>query len=380
MKRTELTDDKEKRLAKMGEKKWRDLMAKQNPDMSASVDWNIEAARSGKLPALIPAEESTPKNELGPLYFVGAVEGCKGKMRIIREYWDAGLPQGDYKTLWTLPEDAGGRHIAATSNMYHACHNSEIRNSAAVPRMRYDHETRINCEVATHANNMYQNQGEWIRDSSDGAAPSNGGNAAGSSSWRFEQDMSKASVGQFCVGVGIGTEKSDTERYVWVSKIKSLNMERKTLTVVDLQPSKDPWVRDNMKNMKWSPSRRAGAFFFVNAALLSPTNTHRLNQILCRADANEVKNENIICYMKKLNKGGVFDKKTCEAVCSHEMWNEKKLDDDDDVAARSRSREQDREQPDAVEDSEDGEDGELDENDSEATEEDSNEDATSDSD
>ena len=193
----------------MGDKKWRDLMAKQSPDMSASVDWNIEAARTGILPNLTSAEDSTPKNALGPLYFVGAVEGCKGKMRIIREYWDANLPQDNYKTLWTLPEDAGpdACHIAAVTNMYHSCHNDRIRSSVAVPRMRHAGETRNNCAAATHENNMFQNQGSWVRSSDlSNGSTANSGNAAGSSSWRFEQDMSKARVNQFCVGVGIGTQ------------------------------------------------------------------------------------------------------------------------------------------------------------------------------
>ena len=87
-------------------------------------------------------------------------------------------------------------------------------------------------------------------------------------------------------------------------------MQRKTLVTVDLQPNKDPWIQGNMDTIKW---------------------THRAGQ-----KEEEVKNENVIAYIKKLNRGGRFNKATREAVCGHEMWNK----DDEE----SRSREQDLEQ------------------------------------
>ena len=229
--------------------RWRELLRKQNPDLSACVDWNIEAARTGILPNPVLAEESTAAHEFGPLYRVGAVDGCQGKMRIIREYWDPNLDQDDFQTLWALPEDpmAEARHVAARSTTYHPCHNEEIRDNRPIPRIRYALETRKNCQTASHPNNKHQSDGAWRRSDSNTSAPAS---ADVSNCWTFECDITKAKTGEYCVGVGKGITENGVEderrHYIWVAKIKSVDLDKKTLQVVELRPTKDPWEKGNI--------------------------------------------------------------------------------------------------------------------------------------
>lgn len=273
--------------------RWRELLTKQSPDLSACVDWNIEAARTGILPNPVLAEESTAKHEFGPLYRVGAVDGCQGKMRIIREYWDPNLDQNDFQALWALPEDptAEVRHIAARSTMYHPCHNEEIRDNRPIPMIRYALETRKNCQAASHPNNKHQSNGAWRRSDSNTSA-------AGSNCWTFECDITKAKAGEYCVGVGKGIKDNgvmDERRYyVWVAKIKSIDVDKKTLRVVELQPTKNPWEKGNIAKCKWLATGRP---------------------------EEETPNKSVISYFKKLKRDACLGAAQLKLVDDHAMWN-----------------------------------------------------------
>jgi hypothetical protein len=257
------------------------------------VDWNIEAAQSGKVPNPVLVEEITPKHEFGPLYRVGAVEGCQGKMRIIREYWDPSLDQGKFQTMWTLPEDSTGNagHLAACSSRYHVSHNKEIRDNRPIPRMRYESETRKNCQTAFHPNNIREGEGEWRRsDSNTSESASNG--------WTFECDIKQARRGEYCVGVAKGIiEKGveDKERhYIWVGKIKDVDVGKKTLRIVALMPTKDPWKKENMSRCKWQ--QKPGT------------------------PEEDIENKSVISYFKSLKKDSCLPMKQLKCVEEHAVW------------------------------------------------------------
>ena len=257
------------------------------------MDWNIEAARSGKVPNPVLVEEITPKHEFGPLYRVGAVEGCQGKMRIIREYWDPSLDQGKFQTMWTLPEDPTGKlgHLDACSSKYHVCHNKEIRDNRPIPRIRYEWETRTNCQTAFHPNNIREGEGEWRRSDSNTSAAANNG-------WTFECDITKAKKGEYCVGVSKGILDNGVEdkekHYIWVGEIKEVDVGKKTLRIVELRPTKDPWVKENMPKCKWTrvPGR----------------------------PEEDMDNKSVISYFQKLKKDSCLPATLLRRVQEHAMW------------------------------------------------------------
>ena len=294
--------------------RWRKLLSKQNPDLGACVDWNIEAARTGKLPNSVPDEESTAKHEFGPLHLVGAVDGCQGQMRIIREYWDPSLDQDAYRTLWSLPEDTTGaaRHIAATSTEYHPCHNEELRDNRPVPLMRYRAETRKNCETASHPNNTRQGDGQWQRGNSNTSA-------AASHGWTFECDIRKARAGELCLGVAKGIKENgveDKERhYIWVGKIKGVDIDKKTVRVAELMPSKNPWEKDNIAKCKWRGGGGSSA-------------------------EEDIDSKSVISYFKKMKNDLCLPLPQVRLVNNHAMWSvESSAGTDDDASQQSEASE-----------------------------------------
>ena len=128
----------------------------------ACGEFNYECAATGQIPVHRElSEETGPSSLWGPLCELGAVEGKRGKMRLLQHYWDPKLP-ADRKALWGLPEGANQEHIVARSSQHHFNNDASVFANRALPFVRYVKESRKKSEVALHPNN-HQGAG-WVEE------------------------------------------------------------------------------------------------------------------------------------------------------------------------------------------------------------------------
>ena len=118
--------------------------------LEACVEFNCKALETGVIPIHRRLEETTPAGQWGILCEVGAVEGKRGNIRLIEEYWDPTLPQNTRETLWALPEGQNNEHAEAVSNTFHVSHDRALKESAAYPLVRYANEGPAQSEVSNH--------------------------------------------------------------------------------------------------------------------------------------------------------------------------------------------------------------------------------------
>ena len=123
-------------------------------------DWVYKAATTGVIPIHRYLEDTAPRPEWGRLCEVGAVEGKRGQMREITDYWDMTLPQ-TRKTMWSLPLCPNNSHLDATTNHFHYSGDAALLEGRRLPGIRYKDESRKNCELANHPNNV---DGGWVPD------------------------------------------------------------------------------------------------------------------------------------------------------------------------------------------------------------------------
>jgi hypothetical protein len=140
-----------------------------NKNMRAALDpqgigpcgeWNFKAATLGKIPIHAVLEEETPLPEWGPLCEIGAIDGKRGMVRVVSQYWDEKLPE-TASTLWALPICPNGSHIAATQNEYHYSGDKTLMANRRLPRFRYKGDGAGQCDMDVHPNN---NDGGWMEE------------------------------------------------------------------------------------------------------------------------------------------------------------------------------------------------------------------------
>ena len=88
------------------------------------IEWNCKAAKTGQVSihTFIEDRNSLLAGQLGPLCEVGAVEGSRGKLRVIEHYWDPTLEKPTRDNLWSLPPGPNGGEAEAAvhvSNIFH---------------------------------------------------------------------------------------------------------------------------------------------------------------------------------------------------------------------------------------------------------------------
>jgi hypothetical protein len=250
---------------KLRKKNMRAVMASEG--LEACVDWNYNAAMESTIPIHRYLEDATPTPEWGRLAEIGAVEGKRGCVRIINEYWDSKLPQ-DRATLWSLPICPNNSHLAATQNIFHFSADQALLQNRPLPRVRYLDEKAHNCEVAHHQNNI---DGGWRREEGPAEhkmgeeAPSeakqrdegDAGRAAGvpEEEW-FEEDFKHCKPHMYCVGIGRAKQGEGPTPYIFVGIIKSVARRGRTFQVKRLKCTKDPWLKACL-DAKWYIDSRA---------------------------------------------------------------------------------------------------------------------------
>ena len=247
------------------------------------VGWNYEAATEAHFPIHAYLEDQTPAGEWGRQCELGAVEGKRGRVRILRDYWDASLGV-DAKVLWMLPSGHHGEHIAATSNIHHFSGDQDVLSHRALPMVRYRGETRRNCEVAQHGNNV---DGGWRREQSasnrrqasseteraretapdadrpqqppddnsarEAITDADAGvehsateqvsqtenDAPPETEWYFEEDFDQCKEGS--IAVGLAETAAGPSPYIFVGQILNVNQSERTISVQPFSCTEDPW-------------------------------------------------------------------------------------------------------------------------------------------
>ena len=258
-------------------------------DLLECVEWNYAAATEDHIPVHEYLEEHAPNHEWGRLCKIGAVEGKRGKVRLLRDYWDAAM--GTHrKVLWTLPTGPQQEHIAATTNIHHFSGDQALLNQRPLAAVRYRGEKRGACEVARHSNNIDggwrqeghnstteekdpdypQNATRFSRqeeqpDSDTTGSPEQRGQPAAPGAdnmdaqephqdWYFEEDFQLCKENMFAVGLAKTTVGPSP--YIYVGQIVAANKEARTFEMKPLQPEKNPWKQEAVAG-KWHPKRVA---------------------------------------------------------------------------------------------------------------------------
>jgi hypothetical protein len=254
---------------KLRKKNMQAVMASEG--LQACVDWNYKAAMTGKIPIHRYLEDATPTPEWGRLAEIGAIEGKRGLLRIIDEYWDSTLPQ-DRAALWSLPICPNNSHLAATQNIFHFSADQALLKNRPLPRVRYLDEQAHNCEVAHHENNI---DGGWRREDGQAEnkereeAPSeakenkerdegDAGHVAGvaEKEW-FEEDFKGCKPKTYCVGIGRADPGEGPTPYIFVGIITAVAKKARTFQVKRLKCTKDPWTKECLKAEWYSDARAA---------------------------------------------------------------------------------------------------------------------------
>jgi hypothetical protein len=210
--------------------------------LSACVDWNFEAGTTGVIPIHRYLEDVAPAPEWGRLCEVGAVEGKRGNLRLIKDYWDTDLPD-THASLWTLPTCPIGSHLNATTNHFHYSGDAALLANRVLPRMRYQDEKADHCEVSNHPQNG--RSGGWVRDGpeeeEDDSEHENEQkrNVPEPMVERFEEEFKLCKVGSFCVGLAHAT--TGPTPYVFMGCITEVNTAERTMMMKPYNSTLASW-------------------------------------------------------------------------------------------------------------------------------------------
>ena len=105
--------------------------------LEACIELYCSAMQTGEIQIHRKLETATPQAQWGILCGAGAVEGKRGKMRFIHDFWDPALPQKKRDTMWALPLGPKGEHVAAVTNQFHVSLDQEHHGNAPYLMMRY---------------------------------------------------------------------------------------------------------------------------------------------------------------------------------------------------------------------------------------------------
>jgi hypothetical protein len=262
--------------------------------LAACVDWNYKAAKEGIIPIHRYVEDTTPTPEWGRLAEIGAVEGKRGLLRIISEYWDQSLPQ-NRAALWSLPICPNGSHEVARQNQFHYSADEALLQNRPLPRVRYVDERAHNCEVARHRNNI---DGGWRQEEppvvNNEQEAGNGNGDANRMVERFEEDFKLCKPHTYCLGLA-EAEEGPTP-YLFVGKITSVDKETRLFKMKHLRCTKDPWEKESL-TAGWNTVPRQVELEMPHYA--------------------------VICYIPTLNKSGKLPKAAKDAVAlRNNLWKE----------------------------------------------------------
>jgi len=118
-------------------------------NMSDCLQFNASAMRTGQVPVHRYCEDVAPMGEWGRLCEIGAVEGKRGMIRELSEFWDTSLPP-TRASMWSVPEGPNGEHALATKNIYHVSSDVAMFDSRPLPYIRWGNQSKKDSEVADH--------------------------------------------------------------------------------------------------------------------------------------------------------------------------------------------------------------------------------------
>jgi hypothetical protein len=239
-------------------------------ELEACAEWVYQAELTGVIPIHKYLEETTPPGEWGRLAEIGAIEGKRGEVRVIEDYWDMSLPQ-TRKTMWSLPVSPKGSHLDATTNHFHFSKDKEYQKHRPMPAVRYRGESKKGSQVMEHPSMM---DGGWMESSDENdVSPANhsGEDQADHSGdhpeaehkeqsparprealsvhERFEEDFAQCIPGNVCVGLASTTEGPTP--YIFVGIIKSVDREKREFMMKPFQCTKDSWLKECI-DAKWN--------------------------------------------------------------------------------------------------------------------------------
>ena len=255
------------------------------------MDFNHQSILTATIPVHAYLEDDddkpTPQGEWGKLCLVGAVDGKRGILREIKDYWDMSLPT-ERSSLWSLPEGKNGEHIVATNNSFHFSNDPEILASRSLPLMRYADEPSRRSQIHHHPNNsggwvdqrveskvnpqhdsevkgngvnipsrsdsISESESEpeagWVDESLEQGPESNQGLEPETSNrrnprWRFEEDFALCKVGYYCVG--LNEAPAGPSPFVFVGKILDVDIQSKAFKYKPLKCTADPWTQECLR-------------------------------------------------------------------------------------------------------------------------------------
>ena len=284
--------------------------------LEACIEANCGAMQTGEIQIHRRLETATPQGQWGILCEVGAVEGKRGKMRFIHDFWDPTLPQEKRDTMWALPVGPNGEHVAAVTNHFHVSLDREHRGNAPFPMMRYADETVEGCEMANHARGQAairvgernkkrkaaKAPGKKVpaKKPSPGADVGRGTGGAwqkdddGVNGYRFDVDFRACKKGTFVLCVVV--HESGYSPSLLVGEVTSVDVTQQTFKVATFTPNRDPWLPACLQG-QWNPQKGKKS----------------------KRTVEEMPAHSVIAYFPKLNAGNRLPKSVKEAV------NERKL-------------------------------------------------------
>ena len=280
--------------------------------LEACVQWNYTAHMEGKIPIHRYLEDVTPPGEWGRLCEVGAVDGKRGRMREITDFWDGALPK-DHATLWRLPVCPRNSHLDATANKFHYSMDAAVLASARIPLVRPRGIRADNCEAARHPNNMAGNG--WVVEEQEekqvveeqeekevveeqearevvevvGVVEEQ---QEEHNNRRFEEMLSECTVGVMAVGMCEAT--SGPSPYIFVGQVVSVERDAKPypmFTMVPFNCVADSWHPDCL-HRRWNKARGQVRFPHYSVMQYFPRLNKNSNQIP-RKVVGEVQKRNI---------------------------------------------------------------------------------------
>lgn len=256
------SDEAKKMAQKLRNARMSEIMAAH--ELQPCMDLNYKAATSGVMPIHRYLEDVAPDDTWGRMAEVGAIEGQRGTVRVLHDFWDASAEQS-HQTLWKLPEGPHGAHIAAVTNDYHFSNDTAVRADNAIPSVRYKDTSRKKAPVSAHPQNRGTGKGQgsgYVLDKADMRRPaprkisesnsSSSGDDDGKAkdadqdkpeeakepARRFEEDINEAKKGVFCVG--LATSKTGKSPYIFVGRI--LKVLDREVTMTKYVCTGDPWT------------------------------------------------------------------------------------------------------------------------------------------
>jgi hypothetical protein len=259
----------------LGSHRMTTIMKEQGLD--ACVAWNMECAKTGRVPVAEYLEDTTPLGEWGRLCNIGAVPENMAQMRHVEKFWHTPTREG----MFALPEGPNGE--LAANNVHHVSHDAALVAMRNLPLVRKKGEKLHDCAMAEHPQNVThpavvrRRGGDW------------GEKAPGDNCYFFNVDLAGAVKGEYCV---LAQQYTDHGLGISCGKIESIDTEAKTLHLRTLKCDKPPHKEECLKGVWHSMARESKAFDHFS----------------------------VVVYFKYLTKAGKLPKKAQDAASKKITW------------------------------------------------------------